>query len=1141
MTKDGRMARLVAVLCFVWMAVPAVGEDWPTWRHDAGRTAVSAQRLADRLHLQWVREYPTPEPAFSGIRQQRVQFDLGYEPVVAGQLMFVALGARDCVTALDSRTGAERWRFYAEGPVRLAPAAWDGRVYFSSDDGRLYCLDAATGRLAWSQRLVPSERKVLGNGRLISAWPARGGPVVHEGRVYATGGIWPFEGIFVWALDARTGRRVWLNDQTGSMYCEHPHGAMSFGGPSPQGYLLIHHDQLVVPSGRAFPAFFELAGGKLASFEFGHGGHGSRPGSWFVARDVDGRLCVDPQINTEVHDAGDQVIGQTGVRHKPGEPTLSAIEIGRHTYQIQDGVASQITAGGRTYRFADGWPGVEGPIHTMLAADDRLFVVARSGRIYCFGPELAEVREHRLKTRPLPTVEDRWTAQVQQVLADVRTHDGLAVAWGLGSGRLVEELLRQSTLHVIVVEPDAKKVATWRQRFDEAGLYGTRVAIHQGSPEMFPLPPYAARLIVAEAEAWQNAEPIQRRLAASLRPYGGLALLPVPGEHLGHWRNTAGLWRVPDMEVRQQGTWLQFRRPGPLAGAADYHGTKNADDLVRAPLGLLWFGDTYHHHKLFYQGFQPETGRGLPQTITVARGVMSYAVPRPPHAAQPAKVKYLDYLRELDQKPYDEVYVDVYTGMRVERETERGEEKGTVPFSLGRKLGQSPDNAGAPWPLAAERRNPITGVIESREVYRTYGCDQWGADYGNVVTMRSGTAAFYDARLESGTINVSGMRSGCRNSIVPADGILCLPSWTGNCTCNYPIYTSLGLGPVAEDYEQWAAWGQLAVDAPVRRVGINFGAPGDRMTRSGTLWLDWPSVGGPSPDVPVEVTPATAEAYYRHALWMAGGESWPWIVSSGLKGVESIRVSLVARRPRTPGGTFSVRWTGWLRPRTSETYTFFLRTDERARLWLGEKLLLDNSKALRRGDGRELAAKFDLVADTQLPIRVEYFRRTDVKQGGARLELAWASPSVPKELIPSERLISPAGRPGLTGAYYEGSTVTGPAVLQTDPWIRFDWGSQYPQPLRRAFECAPPAMRPFTVRLHFAEPEELRPGERVFSVLLAGREVLPTFDIAREAGASCRGVVREFKGIPCRDVLELAFRSSTPRPAVISGVEMIEE
>jgi len=1114
------------------LPAPALADDWPTWRHDAERTGISGQRLAEILHLQWVREYPAPVPAFAGIRQQRVQFDLGYEPVVAGHTLFFGSALNDCLTALDTTTGVERWRFYADGPIRLAPAVYAGRVYFGSDDGQLYCLDAAQGKLLWSTRLGPTPRKVLGNGRLISTWPARGGPVVHQGRVYVAAGIWPFAGIFVWAFDARSGQRLWLNDQTGSMYCEHPHGALSFGGPSPQGYLLIHGRELLVPSGRAFPAFFDLAEGRLASFEFGHGGHGSRPGSWFVVRDSKGRLCVDPQINTEVHDAGDQVIGQTGVRHKPGEPTLGEIQIGRNTYQICDGLAQQITAGGRTYRYAAGWPGVEGPIHTMLAADDRLFVVARSGSIFCFAAQACDARRHSLQRDPLPTANDRWTAHAARLLSAANCEQGVALLWGIGSGRLLEELLRQSSLQLIVIESDTSRVRQWRQRLDAAGLYGPRVAIHIGTPERLGLPPYGVRLIAAEEEPHSVAA-VRNVLLHTLRPYGGTAWLPVRGESHEALRQAA---KLGDITVREQDAGLLFRRDGPLPGAADYRGVKNADDLVRAPLELLWFGDTVHHHKLFYQGFLPETGRGLPQTICVAGGVMKYAIPRPPHAAQPTRLTYLDYLHQLDQKSYEDVYVDVYTGIRLSAADWKRTANAAVPVSAEEK------SAASPWPVAAARRNPITGVVEAREYLKSHGCDLWGADYGHLVTLRSGTAAYYDCRLESGTINVSGVRSGCRNSIVPADGVLCLPSWTGNCTCNYPLYTSLALAPAPEQYEQWAAWGPVAADAPVRRLGINFGAPGDRMTRAGTLWLDWPSRGGLSPDVPVTVRPETAQPYDHHPQWFSGGDAWPWVVSSGLTGMESIRIELVARRPRTPGGTFSVRWTGWLLPRTSELYTFSLSTDERARLWVGDKLLLDNSKAVRRGDGRELAAKFELSAQVKTPIRVEYFRRSDVKQGSAMLELRWASPSVPKALIPADCLLSAAGQVGgLTGAYYEGSTVSGPAVLATDPQLCFAWGPQYPEVLRWAFTSTAPQMRPFTVRLSFAEPEQLRPGDRVFSVTSAGREVLRDFDIVREAGAVRRGLVREFRGIRCRDALELGFHARTAKPALISGVELIEE
>ena len=63
------------------------------------------------------------------------------------------------------------------------------------------------GTLRWRFRAVPSARKILGNERLISVWAVRGGPVLVDGILYFAAGVWPFEGIFIYALDAETGGR----------------------------------------------------------------------------------------------------------------------------------------------------------------------------------------------------------------------------------------------------------------------------------------------------------------------------------------------------------------------------------------------------------------------------------------------------------------------------------------------------------------------------------------------------------------------------------------------------------------------------------------------------------------------------------------------------------------------------------------------------------------------------------------------------------------------------------------------------------------------------------------------------------------------------------------------------------------------
>ena len=81
----------------------ATAEDWPTWRHDAGRTNISANKIPSPLRLQWKRQLPPVTPAF---RKSRLQFDQGYEPIVLGDTMYVALPHIDAVVAYAVETGS---------------------------------------------------------------------------------------------------------------------------------------------------------------------------------------------------------------------------------------------------------------------------------------------------------------------------------------------------------------------------------------------------------------------------------------------------------------------------------------------------------------------------------------------------------------------------------------------------------------------------------------------------------------------------------------------------------------------------------------------------------------------------------------------------------------------------------------------------------------------------------------------------------------------------------------------------------------------------------------------------------------------------------------------------------------------------
>ncbi|MBU6175644.1 MAG: PQQ-binding-like beta-propeller repeat protein, partial [Planctomycetes bacterium] len=259
-------------------------ENWPMWRFDSMRSASSPNSLPDQFQLLWQRTFTPRVQAWDDpLNQDLMTYDKWFEPIVLEGKVFLPFSDQDKLMALDARSGETLWQFFADGPIRMAPVGWRDRVLVTSDDGNLYCLDAETGTLRWRFRGGPNSQQVLGNTRLISAWPARGGAVVRDDTVYFAASIWPFMGTFIYALDIESGAVRWVNDNTGAQYIKQPHSAPAFAGVAPQGMLVATESRLLVPGGRSVPAVFDRRTGALDYFEINAGGKGT--GGAFVAAD----------------------------------------------------------------------------------------------------------------------------------------------------------------------------------------------------------------------------------------------------------------------------------------------------------------------------------------------------------------------------------------------------------------------------------------------------------------------------------------------------------------------------------------------------------------------------------------------------------------------------------------------------------------------------------------------------------------------------------------------------------------------------------------------------------------------------------------------------------------------------------------
>ena len=247
----------IKIFLFLVYFFPALqlSAGWPTYMADNQRSGVSKETIQFPLFEKWTfLPKHAPQPAWPAPANadpwhnleslsHRTDYDDAFYVSFGHSILYFASSADDKVYALYINSGKIKWDFFTNGPIRFTPAFYKDKIYFGSDDGHVYCLDAASGALLWQKKGGPDTRKVLGNGRLISAYPVRTSVLVHHDTVYFCAGIFPNEGAWLYALNAKNGQQI---------FCE------KINDFSPQGYLSLSGSQLIIPTGRTAPVQFDL-------------------------------------------------------------------------------------------------------------------------------------------------------------------------------------------------------------------------------------------------------------------------------------------------------------------------------------------------------------------------------------------------------------------------------------------------------------------------------------------------------------------------------------------------------------------------------------------------------------------------------------------------------------------------------------------------------------------------------------------------------------------------------------------------------------------------------------------------------------------------------------------------------------------
>jgi len=1295
--------------------------DWPMYRHDAARTASTPLQLPEQLHLQWVRALPPRLPAFA--YDTRMCIDEGHFPVVANGMVYVGLDATNSVVAIDTATGDIKWRFYAEGPVRFAPIAAEGKVWLGADDGVLYCLSAADGKLLWKADGAPADRKIINHCRLSSNWPVSIAPVLHDGVVYFGNGVWPIDGTFAHAVDAATGKRLWTNSSHINL-----------------GYPTVVGGSVLMPSGK-YPNVFDLKTGGpqkashlyevknlptcvLAAWGDTHLLNGNKayavaPGQptyrtyanaehtgaiWtpVIGRDRiygvnDGilkfyRLPTADEIAATKKKDLIQVGGLWWINSRPsytwsqvGEPLPlpAGVELPKDWYprRVEIKAGSRLFASGGEYVVAidiadETKPRVtwlaraDSRVTNIIAAADRLFVTAESGRLYCFGPAKAEP-----KTHVLPTTPPRQEANIAgSLLMATGATDGFCLVVGLKDGRLTEELVRApwSKLRVVAVDPDESKVNSLRKKLDEAGLLGPRLELHVGNPATCHLPNCMASLIVSEdlESAGVKAGPAFLENAfAALRPYGGSAFFRLGADRGYRWNeerrqleSCLKAARLPKAEIIEASAMhgYHIRRPA-LPGADDWTHERHdvgatlvaRDTAVKPPLGLLWYGGPAADWHRTYSAFLPPglevvegryilQGHGLLSCIDVYTGRLIWE-------AQVPKVQYygayLDTLKDAAGKPiYPEPDSAVWQGNHagllpgeIELAKLSGNSLNVVSMpnaiyvaaaekllALDINTGKTEQALDIPFRDAEAKRPLCWGAIrvvgdtlvatafDPADIKAAWDAWRTGNEKNKqrmpmrwlfAANRRTGDL-LWKRKAESAWLNW-GMAIG-NGKVFALDLVIpeVIAAWkANNWRTNWPQPMLYALDLKSGD-ELWKKPVELYFNEPA------YSAEKDLLIvpcREKTLWKDgdWVSAkppagsgtrgrlsappslllayqgtdgkvlwqvedGGPYAE-PLMLHPQGivtrrglafdyATGQQAKALSILTGDPVDWQVSSGgcnfLIGsdylathrvcYQDLRYNYVVPLPGmrsgcTPSivpanGVLSVfnYAANYPSDELRSAYVLVHRPENANWTRLGgrtgptaEATLLAAGHPVRRL-GLNLGAPADHVAPDGTPWLNVGAPTTEPKIRAKARTTGSVVAMTPAEVSPFSVHPASVKSAGRSFAWVVASGLVGVRELAVT--------------LVPDMAKAPAGTPSYTVRLHFAEPDDLKPGQRVFSIALQGKEALNDLDIVKEAGARLRGIVREVKGVAVSDTLRISFTPAEHSlPSLLCGVEVIRE
>jgi len=385
----------------------ALAADWPSYQHDNLRSGITTEQLnAANLFQSWIfSSKAPPQPAWRGkmerdsyakktFQADTYDYDKAFNLIAAGGKVFFGSTSGNACVALNDTTGAELWRAPVGGAVRIAPAYDNGMVYFGSDDGQTYCVNATTGAKIWSYRGGASDTMITSDHKFLTRYPCRTGVLVQGGSAYCGFGLLTWHTNSMVKLNATTGAEENKTSLSGATY--------SFEGP-----LLANGSKLFVTQGRNAPRSFSLSdvasagllsgcGGTFATISAGgsifHGpGHRGTRADHMQESNASSngavgtlsfvsRILIDGSNRYSL--VRDAVQASGNVTWTQGIDKPVTLIMGGTTLYV--GGHNQVVALDAATGAAVKVMTVDGDAYSLAIANGKLFVSTHAGKVYCF-------------------------------------------------------------------------------------------------------------------------------------------------------------------------------------------------------------------------------------------------------------------------------------------------------------------------------------------------------------------------------------------------------------------------------------------------------------------------------------------------------------------------------------------------------------------------------------------------------------------------------------------------------------------------------------------------------------------------------------------------------------------------------------